>query len=131
MTHIRSPRALGMIAAMLATFFIGVAALASAAHAAHAPRAQAARACSPPRYPGNGYFTSLHVFNTSCSTGGKVAVAWYHCRLRHGIYGHCNQPVLHFSCREGKRVSTSILFEAKVTCHRGSATVVHTYTQNH
>jgi hypothetical protein len=128
MTYFRSLRALGALAAMLGMLVIGAVALAGPAHAA---RAQAARACSPPRYPGNGYFTSLHVFNTSCSTGGKVAVAWYHCRLRHGIYGHCNQPVLHFSCREGKRVSTSILFEAKVTCRRGSATVVHTYTQNH
>ena len=129
MTHSRSPRVLATFAAMLAMLVIGgAAALAGQAHAG--PVARAARACSPPHYPGNGYFTSLSVYRTTCSTGGKVAVAWYHCRLKHGIYGHCNQPVLHYSCHEGTRHSNSIEFVAKVTCHRGTATIVHYYQQN-
>jgi len=129
MTYSRSPRVLSMFAAMLAMLVIGgAAALAGQAHAG--PVARAARACSPPRYPGNGYFSSLKVYNTTCATGGKVAIAWYHCRLRHGVRGHCNSRVLNFSCSEGHRVSSSILFEAKVTCHRGRATVTHWYQQN-
>jgi hypothetical protein len=129
MTYSRSPRVLSTLAAMLAMLVIGgAAALAGQAHAG--PVARAARACSPPRYPGNGYFSSLKVYNTTCSTGAKVAIAWYHCRLRHGVRGHCNQPVLNFTCREKRPASSSIQFVATVTCHRGRATVFHAYEQN-
>jgi hypothetical protein len=129
MTHIRSPRTLGTLGAMLAILFIGVTALAGTAHAA---RAHTARACAAPHYPGSGYFSSLRVTNTSCSTGAKVAIAWYHCRLKHGVRGHCNQPVLHFSCREKRPASASspVQFYATVSCRRGSATVFHAYQQN-
>jgi hypothetical protein len=129
MTYSRSPRVLSMFAAMVAMLVIGgAAALAGQAHAG--PVAHAARNCSAPRYPGNGYFNRLKVYNTTCSTGGKVAIAWYHCRLKHGVRGYCHSRVLNFTCSESKRVSSSIQFAARVTCHRGRATVTYTYQQN-
>jgi hypothetical protein len=92
-------------------------------------RATTARACSVPKYPGLGYFTTLSVSGTSCSTGDKVAFAYYRCRLRHGKAGTCHGGVLGFSCRE-QRNSIPTEIEARVTCRKGSATVVHTYQQD-
>ena len=88
-----------------------------------------AKACNPPKYPGSGYFTSLHVNHVSCRTGGRLAVAYYHCRTRKSRSGRCHHKVLHFSCRE-RRTSIPTEIDARVTCHRGSRVVVHTYQQN-
>lgn len=93
------------------------------------PRASAARTCSVPKYPGLGYFTSLSVSGTSCSTGDKLVFAYYRCRLRHGKAGTCHSTVLGFSCRE-QRNSIPTEIEARVTCRKGSETVVHTYQQD-
>jgi hypothetical protein len=92
----------------------------------------AARACSAPHYPGNGYFSSLHVTHTSCGKGRKVALAHYHCRRKHGVRGHCHHAVLHFHCRESRPASASIptQYNARVTCKRGSRRVVFVYQQN-
>jgi hypothetical protein len=94
-----------------------------------APRASIARTCSVPKYPGLGYFTSLSVFGTSCSTGDKVAFAFYHCRLQHGKAGTCHSTVLGFGCRE-QRNSIPTEIEARVTCRKGSETIVHTFQQD-
>jgi hypothetical protein len=93
------------------------------------PLAHAAGSCPPPKYPGSGYFTSLSVKNTSCSTGSRVAVAYYRCRLRHGKAGRCSGGVLGFSCSE-RRVSISTEIDARVTCRHSKEEVVHTYQQN-
>jgi hypothetical protein len=93
------------------------------------PGTAAAKSCSPPKYPGDGYFTSLAVTGVSCATGRDVARAYYRCRIRKGIRGRCTTRVLRFSCTE-RRESISTQFEAKVTCRRGSRRVVHTYQQN-
>ena len=106
-----------------------VVALAVAAGASASPIASAAAACTPPKYPGSGYFTSLSVRHTSCATGRKVTLAYYHCRLRHGVKGRCTSRVLGYSCRE-KRQSIPTEIDARVTCTRGSRRVVHTYQQN-
>lgn len=121
MTHSGSRRALSALVATIAALSIGAAVLAGAA--------QASRSCQPPKYPGSGYFTSLKVHNTSCATGRKVALAWYHCRTAQGVSGHCSQRVRGYSCKE-TRVTIPTEFDARVTCHRGSATVIHTYLQN-
>jgi len=97
---------------------------------AHAgPRASAAKTCSVPKYPGLGYFTSLSVSGTSCSTGDKLIFAYYRCRLRHGKAGTCHSAVLGFSCRE-QRNSIPTEIEARVTCRKDGATIVHTYQQD-
>jgi hypothetical protein len=89
----------------------------------------AARACKPPRYPGSGYFTSLSVKRATCSTGRRVALAYYRCRTRRSRSGHCHHKVLHFRCHERRRsIPTEI--DARVWCRRGERVVVHTYQQN-
>jgi hypothetical protein len=93
------------------------------------PGADAARTCSPPTYPGLGYFTSLSVSGVSCATGRKVALAYYHCRTRHGAAGRCYSTVLGFSCSE-KRNSIPTEIEARVTCRHQHQTVTHTYQQD-
>jgi hypothetical protein len=107
-----------------------VAAFSSAGVSAGAsPVAHAAHNCSLPRYPGLGYFTSLSVSGTSCATGNKVAIAYYHCRTRHGAAGRCSGGVLGFSCSE-HRNSIPTEIDARVTCRRRHETVIHTYQQD-
>lgn len=116
--------------ALLASLCSGALFVPSAgADASGGVRATSARTCSVPKYPGLGYFTTLSVSGTSCSTGDKVAFAYYRCRLQHGKAGTCHGGVLGFSCRE-QRNSIPTEIEARVTCRKGSATVVHTYQQD-
>ena len=116
---------LGAVVAAAAT------ALALAAMPAGAsPIARAAEhGCSVPHYPGLGYFTSLKVSGTSCSTGSKLALAYYRCRTHSGPKGSCHSTVLGFTCHE-KRVSIETEIDGRVTCTRASAKVVHTFQQN-
>ena len=96
-----------------------------------APASPAAAAtCKPPKYPGDGYFTTLKVSGVSCARGRDVALAYYRCRLRNGgIDGRCRSRVLRFSCTERRRtIPTQI--NSRVTCKRGGTSVVHTYQQN-
>lgn len=99
---------------------------------ADAAPVQAAGACSAPKYPGSGYFTSLRVSHTSCRTGRKVALAHYRCRRAHGVRGRCRHRVLRFRCRESRPSSarTRNEYNARVSCTRGSRRVVFTYQQN-
>ena len=93
------------------------------------PAAGQARSCSPPRYPGSGYFTSLKVTGTSCATGRKVTLAHYRCRIKNGVKGRCRSRVLRFRCTE-TRDAIRTQYNARVICKRGSAKVVYTYQQN-
>jgi hypothetical protein len=88
-----------------------------------------ARTCTPPRYPGTGYFTSLSVHGTGCSAGRRLALAYYHCRTRSGPAGRCQRTVLGYSCHE-RRNSIPTEIDARVRCVNGSRTVVHTYQQD-
>lgn len=91
--------------------------------------AATSRSCSPPKYPGTGYFTSLKVSRTSCATGRKVALAYYRCRVRKGVRGRCTRRVLRYKCTE-TRNSIPTEIDARVTCRRGTAKVTHTYQQD-
>ena len=97
--------------------------------AADGPTATAAATCSPPKYPGNGYFTSLKTRRVSCSTGKKVALAHYRCRTRNGKKGRCGRRVLGFSCSE-RRNSIPTEINSRVTCRDGGKRVEFTYQQN-
>lgn len=108
---------------------VALAAFTASGTAGASPDAHAAKACNPPKYPGNGYFTSLNVKHTTCRTGRRVALAYYHCRRRNGVSGRCHHKVLHYRCSE-HRTSIPTEIDARVTCHRGTRTVVHTYQQN-
>src|SRR5437773_1796958 len=112
--------------------FVAAAALASllavgATAAAHPTAHAAARACSPPKYPGQGYFTSLEVTRVSCATGRRVTLAHYRCRIKHGRKGRC-ASVLHYRCTE-KRNAITTEYNSRVTCKRGTRKVVYTYSQ--
>jgi hypothetical protein len=109
---------------------LAVAALVCAGTTATAsPVAHAAHTCSAPKYPGIGYFTSLRVSGTSCSRGSQVAVDYYRCRTRHGKAGTCSGGVDGYRCSESRHsIPTEI--DARVTCHKGHATIIHTYQQD-
>ena len=93
------------------------------------PVATAAASCSPPRYPGSGYFTSLRVSRVGCRTGRRVALAHHRCRTERGPRGHCGRPVLRYRCRE-TRTTIATEINGRVTCRRGTRRVVYTYQQN-
>lgn len=105
--------------------------LAAAVLALGATQASAARNCTPPKYPGSGYFTSLKTTGVSCATGRKVALAHHRCRTEgKGRRGRCTRRVLRYRCTE-TRQSISTEFNSRVTCKRGTTRkVVFTYQQN-
>jgi hypothetical protein len=127
-TTIRNHRANARWCAVFAVAAVAVT-LAGGSTASAQPVGRLARSCSVPKYPGLGYFTSLSVAGTSCSNGDKLAFAYYRCRLQHGKAGSCHSTVLGFSCHE-QRNSIPTEIDARVTCRRGSATVIHTYQQD-
>src|SRR3954452_24888019 len=96
---------------------------------AFAPAAARAATCTPPKYPGSGYFISLKVTRVSCSTGRSVALAFHRCRVRHGLAGHCTSRVKGYRCTE-KRESISSEIDGSVTCKDGSRVVKFAYQQN-
>jgi hypothetical protein len=89
-----------------------------------------AASCTPPKYPGAGYFTGkIRVTNISCAYGKRFVVAYYKCRTKKGPAGRCTSKVLGFSCKE-HRESIATEIDARVTCRRGTQRIVHTYQQN-
>jgi hypothetical protein len=121
-THVRARRGAALIA--LACAAIVASGTTSAAASSHGTVN-----CLPPRYPGVGYFTSLMVSGTTCAEGKKVAIAYYYCRTKHGLAGHCEGGVLGFKCTE-RRESIPTEIDARVTCTKGDEKVVHTYQQD-
>ena len=90
--------------------------------------AAATKNCTPGSYPGSGYFTSLKVTGISCSGGRSVEKGHYRCRTKHGIKGRCSS-FSGWSCTE-KRNAIATEYNARVTCKKGSRTVVYTYQQD-
>jgi hypothetical protein len=117
-------RPLPMLAGIAAASLLAIGSSAGASPSAHA-----SRSCTPPKYPGLGYFTSLQVSHVGCRGGKKVTLAYYRCRTKHGRRGHCHSRVLGYHCTEVRR-SIPTQFNARVTCKRGAKRVVHTYQQN-
>ena len=91
----------------------------------------AAATCSKPnspKYPGQGYFTSLKATGISCSGAKDVMMGHYKCRTKNGIKGKC--PSFNgWRCTE-KRVAISTEYNSRVTCTKGSRKVVYTYNQD-
>ena len=123
------------VRAVLSRFYIPsallsvVVALTVSAGASASPIASAAKTCTPPKYPGSGYFTSLSVTKVSCATGAKIAKDYYKCRTKTGPKGRCVKKVDGYSCKE-KRTSIATEINATVTCKNGSKVVKHSYQQN-
>lgn len=132
-SHPVDRRRLTLIAVALVAL---VAALAAAGFSGRTPVADAATTC---RYSadygrslGPSYVTSIKTTGAGCSTAKKVVRAFHSCRLRNGgKSGRCpsSTAVRGYRCTEnrGKRVQGQ--FSSKVTCKRGSASVVSTYSQ--
>ena len=96
--------------------------------AADDPTASASRSCKTPKYPGDGYFTSLNVYKTSCARGREVTLAHYRCRIKKGKAGRCSS-VLGYRCTE-TRNSIPTEINGRVTCKKSTAKIVYTYQQN-
>lgn len=114
-------RSLALAAAFAALLVVGGTA------AGASPAAHAARSCSAPKYPGQGYFTSLQVSHVSCATGKRVTLAHYRCRIKHGRKGRCSS-VSGYRCTEARR-SISTEYTSRVTCKSGTRKVIYTYEQ--
>lgn len=93
------------------------------------PSAAQAATCSPPKYPGSGYFTSLKATKTTCADASKVALAFHKCRTKKGDSGRCVSKVRKYACRE-TRTAISTEINGRVTCTYGKKKVELTYQQN-
>ena len=97
------------VRAVLSRFYIPSAllsvavALTISAGASASPVASASKTCTPPKYPGSGYFSALKVTKVSCSTGKSVVLAFHKCRVKNGLSGRCVSKVKGYSCREKRR----------------------------
>ena len=80
---------------------------------------------------GPSYVTSLKVTNTTCARGKEVVRAFHKCRHRHGGRdGRCPSSARPegYKCTETRnKIATQLT--GKVTCRKGTARVVHTYTE--
>jgi hypothetical protein len=84
---------------------------------------------------GASYVTSLKVQGVSCTKGEKVIKAYHQCRHQSGgPAGECNDTVLGFKCKDGKRTGVpNVQYNATAKCHNASNAskrVKSTYTQN-
>ena len=106
--------------------------LACVALATLAAAESGAASCTPPKYPGSGYFTGkIRTTNISCSYAKRFVVAYYKCRIRNGgADGRCRTRVMDFRCRETRTSIPGVEIDGRVTCNRGSQRIVHTYQHN-
>jgi hypothetical protein len=93
------------------------------------PASAQAATCTPPKYPGSGYFTSLKATKVSCGEASKVALAFHKCRTKSSVKGRCTSKVRKYTCSE-KRTSIATEINGRVTCKYGSRKVELTYQQN-
>ncbi|HEY5195506.1 MAG TPA: hypothetical protein VIJ51_00605 [Solirubrobacteraceae bacterium] len=107
----------------------GTAGAAPAGTAPSASFAAGAVACKPPHYPSLGYFTSIKVTGTTCTTGTRLVQAFFRCRTKSGLAGRCRKTVLGFRCTEVRNaIATEI--DALDTCRHGAETVVSGWQQD-
>lgn len=90
--------------------------------------ASAATCSGLPKYPGQGYFTSLKAFSISCSGAKAVMKGHYRCRTKNGIKGKCRR-FNGWRCAE-RRQAISTEYNARVTCRKSGRKVVYTYNQD-
>jgi hypothetical protein len=124
-------------AALRTLLLASVAALIVTAFAAQS--AAAATNCkltSSERYERTGkkgptYARSLRVSGgATCATGHKFIRSYYRCRIASGgKKARCTRRVLGYSCTEKRSNVIPTQFDARVTCRKGRARIVHEYTQ--
>ena len=124
-TNLRTIRLAAIASACLALAVCAVPGSAASA----SPVTRSTASCTPPKYPGSGYFTGkIRVTNVTCTYAKSFVVAYYKCRTRTSLSGKCT-TVRRFSCSE-RRVTIPTEIDARVTCRRGTQKIVHTYQQN-
>jgi hypothetical protein len=110
-----------------------LAATAAVSLPAVAPASAATRTCSlagKERKLGPTYVTSLKATGTSCRAARRVVKSYYRCRVENGGKdGTCQHKVRRYSCSEHRSNVIETQYDAHVTCRRGSARVIHDYTQ--
>ena len=74
------------------------------------------------------YVTRLSVRGTSCARGEAVVRAFHRCRHRRGRAGRCS-ATSGYRCSEERFAVIRTQYDSRVTCRRGTARVLHTYTQ--
>jgi len=97
------------------------------------PHAYAAKTCDisgQQRKLGTSYVLSLKSRRVSCPKAKRTVKAFHSCRHKNGKAGRCRGRVRGFRCSEKRLSASSIQYDARVTCKRGSKRVKHTYTQN-
>ncbi|MCK9250466.1 MAG: hypothetical protein M0P31_16010 [Solirubrobacteraceae bacterium] len=97
------------------------------ASAAPADAASCRYSAKEGRAMGPSYVTSIQVTRTSCATGKKVVKAFHKCRGSQT--GRCRKAVVRYRCTERRGKTLRGQFSSKVTCKRGKARVVHTFTE--
>jgi hypothetical protein len=110
---------------------LALTALVVAESVAAAPIQRATRSCTPPKYPGAGYFTGkIKATGVTCTYAKSFVLAHYKCRTNSGRNpaGRC-RSVRQFRCSE-VRESIPTEIDARVTCKRGTQKIVFTYQQN-
>lgn len=97
--------------------------------------ASGAAAPAPCRLPtaeqrtfGPTYVETIRQTGTTCTRAKQLVRAFQKCRRAHGVRGRCTRKVSGYACRE-QRASVPTQLTAKVTCTKGRAIVVHTYTE--
>ncbi len=117
--------------AVMACFALAALVVAESGFAA-TPIQRATRSCTPPRYPGAGYFTGkIRATGVTCTYAKRFVLSYYRCRTNSGRNpaGRCRTRVREFRCTE-TRTSIPTELNGRVTCRRGSQRIVHTYQQN-
>jgi hypothetical protein len=79
----------------------------------------------------DGYVTSLRVRSTSCARGKDVVRRFQKCRRAHGgPKARCPKAtsILGYHCTEN-RSGIPTQYSSRVTCAKGTARVIHDYTQ--
>jgi hypothetical protein len=75
------------------------------------------------------YVETIRQAGTSCTRAKKLVRAFQKCRRAGGgVKGRCRRKVEGYSCTE-QRATNDDQLSAKVTCRKGPATVLHTYTE--
>jgi hypothetical protein len=76
---------------------------------------------------GPSYVTSITATGTGCGAAKKLVKAFHACRGSQT--GRCTRKVSGYRCTERRGKTLNGQFSSKVTCKRGGARVVHTYSE--
>ena len=93
------------------------------------PSSAYAATCTPPKYPGDGEYTSLKVTHVSCADGTKVVKSFYTCRTKMARAAVASREVRGYACSETRTATTQTEFNGTATCTNGKRKVVVGYRQ--